>query len=184
MNNHLATKRQVLQATSKIFDPLGFISPIVVQAKIFIQTMWQHKVGWDEPLNDDLATKDWTEIANDLMQPAAYSMKRCYFPTLATQPSFADASQKAYGAITFLVDSNQVSFVLATTRVSPLKQLTLPRLELMAALVASRLTQFVLTHLPIQDPPVFILSDSQIVLHWVNNTKQLPTFVRNRVTEI
>ena len=56
----------------------------------------------------------------------------------------------------------------------------------MAARVASRLTQFVLTNLPIQDPPVFIWSDSQIVLHWVNGTKQLPTFdnVRNRVTEI
>ena len=114
-------------------------------------------------------------------------MKRCYFPTPATQPTihcFADASQKAYGAIIFLVDSNQVSFVLAKTRVAPLKQLTLPRLELMAALVASRLTQFALSHLSIQDSPVFIWSDSQIVLHWVNSTKQLPTFVRNRVTEI
>ena len=66
-NNHLVTKREVLQATAKIFDPLGFISPVVtvVRAKIFLQTLWQHKVGWDEPLNDDLA-KDWTEIASNL----------------------------------------------------------------------------------------------------------------------
>ena len=35
----LITKRQVLQATSQVFDPLGFISPIVVQAKIFMQTL-------------------------------------------------------------------------------------------------------------------------------------------------
>ena len=63
--NHLVTKREVLQATAKIFDPLGFISPVVDQAKIFLQALWQHKVGWDEPLTDDLC-KEWTEIASDL----------------------------------------------------------------------------------------------------------------------
>ena len=185
-NNHLVTKRQVLQATSEIFDPLGFIAPVVVRAKIFIQTLWQHKVGWDEPLNDDLA-KNWIAIANDLKQAAEYSVKRCYFITPPTQPTihcFADASQKAYGAIIFIADNNQISFVLAKTRVAPLKQLTLPCLELMAALVATRLTHFVVTHLSIQDPPIFIWSDSQIVLHWVSSTKQLPTFVQNRVREI
>ena len=93
-------------------------------------------------------------------------------------------SQKTYRAIIFITDEDQVSFVLAKTRVTPLKQLTLPRLELMAALIATRLKCYVVTHLPLQDPPIFIWSDSQIVLHWVNSTKQLPTFVRNRVTDI
>jgi len=53
---------------------------------------------------------------------------------------FADASQKTYGAIIFITDKEQTSFVLAKTHVAPLKQLTLPRLELMAALIATRLT--------------------------------------------
>ena len=148
--------------------------------------MWHNKVGWDEPLNDDLA-KDWIEIATDLKQSSEFSIKRCYFPARPTQPTihcFADASQKAYGAIVFITDNDQVSFVLAKTRVAPLKQLTLPRLELMVALIATRLTLFAVTHIPLQDPPIFIWSDSQIVLHWVNSTKRLPTFVRNRVTEI
>jgi len=80
--------------------------------------------------------------------------------------------------------NEQVSFVLAKTPVAPLKQLTLPRLEVMAALVGTRVTQFVVTHIPLQDPTIFMWSDSQIVLHWISSTKQLPTFVRNRVTEI
>ena len=54
--------------------------------------------------------------------------------------SFADASLKAYGAVVFLTQGNEVSFIIAKSRVAPLKQLTLPRLELMAALVATRLT--------------------------------------------
>ena len=74
--------------------------------------------------------------------------------------------------------------MLEKTRATPLKHLTLPRLELMTALIATRLTHLVMTHLPLQDPPIFIWSDSQIVLHWVSSTKQLPTFVWNHVTEI
>ena len=83
-------------------------------------------------------------------QHAEYSIERCYFPAHVTQPTihcFADASQKAYRGIVFLVNHQEVSFVLAKTRVAPLKQLTLPCRELLAALVATRLAQFVATHL-------------------------------------
>ena len=144
--NHLVTKREVLQATAKIFDPLGFNSPVVDQAKIFLQALWQHKVGWDEPLTDDLC-KEWTEIASDLKECSEFSVKKCYFPAPPTQPTlhcFVDASQKAYGAIIFITDEDQVSFVLVKSCVAPLKQLTLPRLELMAALIATRLTCYVM----------------------------------------
>ena len=114
-------------------------------------------------------------------------IKICYLPTHSTQPvlhCFANASQKAYGAIIFISDKKQTSFVLAKTRVTPLKQLTLPCLELMAALIATRLTLFVVTHIPLQNVPIYIWSDSQIVLHWIDSTKQLPNFVRNHVVEI
>ena len=97
---------------------------------------------------------------------------------------FADASQIAYGAVVFIALQGQVSFVTAKTRVAPLKQLTLPRLELMAALIAIRLTCFVQKAIPLHDSPVYIWSDSQIVLHWLKTQKQLPVFVRNRINEI
>ena len=97
---------------------------------------------------------------------------------------FADASQKAYGAVVFLVLQSEVCFVKAKSHVAPLKQLTLPHLELMAALIVTRLTRFVLSSIPLKDPPIFIWSDSQIVLHWVKSQKQLPAFVRHRINEI
>ena len=77
-SNHLIMKRQVLQATSKIFDPFGFISLVVVRAKILIQKLWQLKVTWDEPLNDDLQA-EWKNVATDLNDAHLFSVSRRYF---------------------------------------------------------------------------------------------------------
>ena len=50
----LVTKRDVLRESSKVYDPLGLLSPVTIKAKIFIQTLWQHNVEWDEPLLDEI----------------------------------------------------------------------------------------------------------------------------------
>ena len=159
---------------------------MVIRAKLLMQKLWICQVAWDEPLSEELCT-EWKEIATDLVAVTRLSIRRCYFDAPFTHPvvhCFADASQKAYGAVVFLVLQNEVSFVAAKSRVAPLKQLTLPRLELMAALVATRLTQFVMNAIHLQEPSIFIWSDSQIVLHWVKSQKQLPAFVCHRITEI
>ena len=170
-HDHLVTKREVLQDLSKVFDPLGFIAPVVIRAKLLMQQLWKCKIAWDEPLNEDLQS-EWKDIATNLKEATKLSIKRCYSNTLMKQPvihCFADASQKTYGAVVFLVLQSEVCFVTAKSRVAPLKQLTLPRLKLMAVLIATRLTRFVLSSIPLKDPPIFIWSDSQIVLHWVKS---------------
>ena len=185
-HDHLVTKREVLQGLSKIFDPLGFVAPVVLRAKLLMQKLWQLKVTWDEPLNNDLQAQ-WKDIAADLKKTTQITVSRCYFNARMTHPiihCFADASQHAYGAIVFFTQDNKVSFVTAKTRVAPLKTLTIPRLELMAALVATRLTTFVLKAIPLHNPQTFMWSDSQIVLHWIKNQKPLPAFVHHRITEI
>jgi len=95
---------------------------------------------------------------------------------------FADASQHAYGAIAFLVQNSQVSFIIAKAWVAPLKALTIPHLELMAALVAIRLMHFVLKAIP--SDIVYMWSDGQIVLHWIKSQKPLPVFVQHHTAEI
>jgi len=47
------TKRSVLQLSSKIYDPLGFLSPVTIQARIFMQELWRSDVSWDEPLDQE-----------------------------------------------------------------------------------------------------------------------------------
>ena len=50
LQHSLTTKRDVLKDVSKLFDPLGFVSPITMSAKMVLQELWQHKLDWDEPL--------------------------------------------------------------------------------------------------------------------------------------
>ena len=116
---------------------------------------------------------------------------RRYFISTSTTKSlllhvFADASIRAYGAVAYLCHNNHSSLAIARTRVAPLKTKTLPRLELMAAVVAARLATFVISSLsPInEDISIHLWSDSQIVLYWLHSHKTLKPFVASRVQEI
>ena len=98
---------------------------------------------------------------------------------------FADASCQAYGTVVYLKYNKQCAFVIAKSHVKPLKEITLPRLELLAAFTAARLMRFVYRSLEHVDTEKIVLwSDSQIVLHWLNSHKKLPQFVENRVKYI
>ena len=90
----------------------------------------------------------------------------------------------AYGAVAFLTNGDSATLVMAKNRVAPLKTLTLPKLELIAAVVASRVTRFIIDALQLQNIPIYCWGDSQIVLYWLKSSKDLPLFVRRRVLEI
>ena len=97
---------------------------------------------------------------------------------------FADASLKAYRAVAYIQqDQGLPSFIMSKSRAAPLKQLTLPRFELKAAMLAAKLSSSVKTSLSL-DCTVQLWSDSQIVLHWIASHKPLQAFITNRVEEI
>jgi hypothetical protein len=191
-NNHeLITKREVLQHSSSIFDPLWIIAPVTIGAKIFMQQLWQQSIDWDEPLNEQLQ-QEWLKLAVDLFAAQQTIIPRRYHltPTVSHNTPqlhvFVDASKLAYGAVAYLQQHSQVAFVMAKTRVAPIKTLTMPQLELTAALIGARLASFI--HNAIKNRynalEVHLWSDSQIVLHWLSSNKQLKQFVANRVRSI
>lgn len=185
----LVTKRNVLQVSSKLCDPLGLLSPVTIRAKLLIQELWQQQLEWDEPLTPELTRH---EAAQNLEPAATITLSRCFFPSSEMQSTtpylhvFADASPKAYGAVSYITSGNQCSFVMARLRVPPLKKLTLPQLELMAALTGARLASFVSQTLKSRYPNlrVKLWSDSEIVLHCLSSSKSLKQFVANRMMEI
>ena len=97
---------------------------------------------------------------------------------------FADASPLAYGAAAFFYREQVVSFVMAKARVAPLKQLTVPKLELMAALTAARLHSFISDALKSLTCSIYRWTDNHIVLHWLRGEKWNNVFVTHSVTEI
>ena len=187
----VTTKREILKWSSAIFDPLGLISPVTISAKLFLQQLWQEHVGWDTVLNADFHAK-WSAIAANIAEAATLPFTRKYAASIPTPCAastslhvFADASPKAYGAVVAYIQQDQqlASLVMSKSRAAPLKQLSLPKLELKAAVLAGKLSGFIRTSLHI-DCMVYLWSDSQIVLHWIASQKTLKPFISHRVNEI
>ncbi|GFV68108.1 uncharacterized protein TNCV_1873901 [Trichonephila clavipes] len=140
------TKRFLLMAAGRIFDPLGFASPFTIRLKILFQEIWQRKTDWDEELLPDIREKfeQWCSEASFLceLQIPRYALQcdsvNCPECEIHT---FSDASIKAYGAASYVrlrtFDKISVHLLASKSRVAPLKVLTLPRLELMGALLAA-----------------------------------------------
>lgn len=191
------TKRRVLQAVSKIFDPLGFLSPFTIRAKILLQEIWKSKLDWDSLLPENLAN-DWLKWCSELTTLKEFSIPRCVLENKKYDVSlhvFADASPAAFGAVAYLrvtKDNGEVDcrLMMAKNRISPIntkgeKDLTLPKLELTAAVCAARLQNFILVNVNVEIKHCTLWTDSKITLHWIRGkaTNWKP-YICNRVVEI
>ncbi|XP_042145402.1 uncharacterized protein LOC121835341 [Ixodes scapularis] len=194
LSSNRNTKRSVLQASARIFDPLGFLAPYVIRVKMLFQRMWQQGLGWDEELPDELR-EEWAAWCSELVDLRMVISPRCLLRvdgdlTELQLRVFSDASPQAYGACAYLRAVNSagdvsVNLIVAKARVAPLKTLSLPRLELMGAPMGARLAAFLRASVFDGDIEVSYWSDSMITLGWIKGTTvKWKPFVCNRVTEI
>ncbi|XP_059047815.1 uncharacterized protein LOC131843226 [Achroia grisella] len=192
-NTNLLTKRNILRQIASLFDPMGWLSPAIIKAKIFMQKLWLKPVDWDKELSNDLK-EEWNKYKNDL--PVLSEIK---IPRWNERPSdvdvelhgFADASQSAYAAVVYtrVLSNNknpcQTTLIMARTKVAPVKQISLPRLELCAAALLSKLLKHVMRILSIDTSKTFAWSDCKVTLAWIKGDPNKWTpFVKNRVIEI
>ena len=186
-------KRSVLKLTAKIFDPLGFLSPFVIRLKMLFQVLCSEKIDWDQPLRGEM-NKTWNLMFEELKPLGYVRIPRCYFnpgfsKTDVQLHGFSDASERAYGAVVYIrvvySDSRiETRLVASKTRVSPIKKQSIPRLELLGAVILSRLTRTVLKALPNQVNRINYWVDSRTVLCWIKNDKHWKQYVKHRVDEI
>ena len=193
----IVTKRMVLSCIARLFDPLGVCTPFVMTAKILFQDIWRLGLSWDEvaPPEISILFENWCQQLTIVKQ---WQISRSYtgFPWSEIESmnihGFGDASTKAYGACVYLVATHRdtglvtSSLVFAKSRVAPLKTLTLPRMELLSALLCARLVKFVHKALRLPDEvQCSCWSDSTVALAWIKgNPFRWKTFVSNRVIEI
>ena len=110
--------------------------------------------------------------------------------TTVTLHSFLNASEKAYAAVVYsrheYEDKSVTTQLMASkTRLSPLKAISIPRLELMGALIGVRLTKQVSAALEIPMKDATFWVDSMNVFHWVHRrSRDYKPFVAHRVGEI
>lgn len=187
------TKRGMLSCIARLFDPIGFIGPITIGGKILLQELWRRKIKWDRPVPMEIG-QQWL-----LWLAQATTIEMIQIPrwTKETEQAqvelcgFADASTQAYGAVIYgrLVSADgevgECFLITSKSRVAPIKTLTVPRLELCAAELLSRLMQRTQEIYQLQGVRVFLWTDSEIVLHWLQKrSDELKTFVGNRVQAI
>ena len=143
------TKRRVLSRIAMLYDPLGLAAVVTIRARIAMQNLWRlDKIGWDDPLPPE-HSEIWQDLFVDLGKLDAVQFPRCVKPDMASGVPelhvFADASTSAYGAVAYMMwhstGGTSVRLLTAKGRVAPIRQTTVPRLELMAALIASKISQ-------------------------------------------
>ena len=188
------TRRGILSMVSQVYDPLGIIHPFLLQAKQLMQDLCAQRLGWDEVISD--AKRElWLRWLNSLHHLERIKVARCMSP-LGFHPisfqlhCFSDASSVGYGAVAYLRMINakgniHCCFLQGKARVAPLKQVTIPRMELAAAVVSTKLVKFLKRELHLRLDGITFWTDSTSVLQYIrNNAKRFQVFVANRVAQI
>ncbi|XP_025407042.1 uncharacterized protein LOC112680991 [Sipha flava] len=187
------TKREMLSDIAAIFDPLGLVGPLIVRAKILLQSLWREKIDWDEPVPVNIQ-EQWFEYRTQLSAINRLSISRKITNNLKScvieVNGFSDASTLAYGCCLYLrctdnAGIHHTNLICAKSKVSPLKTLSLPRLELCAALLLTRLANKLIPKLKLKISQLYFWTDSEIILAWIaSSSTKWRTFVAHRVTEI
>lgn len=195
LKNRPATRRGILASVSAIYDPLGFISPVILQGRRILQDICKQQIDWDAPLPDEIVTR-WEKWKEELFQLEDLHIPRCYKPEdfdrvkVIQLHHFSDASTTGYGQCSYLriVDeANKVHccLVMAKARVTPVKHVTIPRLELAAAVLSVKISEFLKKQLRYDDVEEYFWTDSTVVLGYINSdAKRFHVYVANRIQQI
>ena len=159
--------RDIFSTISSVYDPLGTVSPVILTGKQILQDLCRQKVDWEDPLPDEIIAR-WERWRTELPLLEKVKLNSCVKPPGFGSPiqaevhSFSDASESGIGQVSYLrtVDSKRevhVSFLIAKSRVAPIKPISIPRMELTAAVVSVNVTKMLQSELT-------YYTDSEVVI--------------------
>uniref|UniRef100_A0A8D8SJN2 Integrase catalytic domain-containing protein n=1 Tax=Cacopsylla melanoneura TaxID=428564 RepID=A0A8D8SJN2_9HEMI len=190
------TKKVILSAAHRLFDPIGFTCGVALIPKLLLQETWLQKLSWNEEVSEETRVK-FLKWWDDVLLLAEVNIPRWILCNSAEDAQyslhiFSDASGSSYAAVIFLrVETCQtidLRLIAAKARVAPksksTKPMTIPRLELLAASIGTRLYDTTVRDLKLKQVKTTFWTDSSTVLAWVLRQEPWNIFIMNRVKEI
>ncbi|GBN32855.1 hypothetical protein AVEN_14027-1 [Araneus ventricosus] len=185
------TKREVLSVIDRLYDPLGFLGPVLTRAKVLLQRLWQQRLDWDDVLPNPIAD-EWKEFVTTMKCIEKVKIRFILIDTWLriVLQGFADASEAACGAVVYLQcfyqnNSAKVTILASKSRVAPIRVISIPRLELCACVLLAQLVQKIRSSLRLEISDIVLHTDSTIALAWLNTpANHLKTFIANRVSKV
>ncbi|XP_046564207.1 uncharacterized protein LOC124273037 [Haliotis rubra] len=191
------TMRMVYKVLASQYDPIGYLSPFIGQAKVIVQDLWKSKRNWNDSIENGQLRDRWLAWESELGLIPLITLPRCYIPqgfdpddSTTQLHIFCDASERVYGSVAYLRSEDRhgrvhVSFVMSRSKVAPKRQLTIPRLELCAALTGAQLADLLQCEITLPIQATYLWSDSTTVLTWLQSEScRYKVFVGARVAEI
>ncbi|KAL0803272.1 hypothetical protein ABMA28_017250 [Loxostege sticticalis] len=177
-----------------VFDPLGFLLYVTVKARILLQDIWRSKIGGDDEIEAShfAAWQTWlTELdsASKIKIPR-WVLTDDFDKLTAELHIFCDASSRAFASVAYIRSRKKdgswhVAFLMARARVAPLKVMSIPRLELQAAVMGARMSRHLQQCELVSLSKVTLWSDSKTVLSWLkSDSGRFKPFVAHRVSEV
>ena len=178
----------------KVFDRMGLITLLAIGAKMLFQELWRRGLQWEDRLDDDIADQ-WRSWKSKFSQLSCITVPRYFMGNIETSSrivihGFGDVSTRAYGAAVYIRCVDEAGHIsthlaMSKSRAAPTKTVSLPRLELLAALTNAKLLKFHAESLTLKQDRIVCWTDSMVTLQWIRGSIcQWKTFVANRVAEI
>ncbi|VDK40503.1 unnamed protein product, partial [Cylicostephanus goldi] len=183
------TKRIIARQIASVYDPFGWLTPLLTKPKRFQQELWKKKFDWDSVLPAPLA-QEWNEIRQH-----AHGFQKSFsrrVPQKAKLAIFADASEIAMATCAYLFGGDTATLIAAKCKFPSIQgKTTIPKMEMNALTMAVRLALSIFNAIgrgsDTCSKEIYILADSKIALHWISTTqdrKGAGVLVNNRVTEV
>ena len=177
IGSYTLTRRIVLANVARIFDPIGFLIPVILLAKLLMRESWCGGItGWDEALPEELS-KRWVDFLASLLELQEISFKRSLWPEeevigLPTLVIFSDGSKFAFGAVAYIrwqlaAGGFWTRLIMAKGKIAPKNIRSIPQMELSGAHLGNRMKNFLVKETCLEFSCVYHLVDSSTVLGYL-----------------